>query len=74
MPFQAIWMQPEPLAAEAVSQRQRGGFSSSCVLWCADYKGQFKTKDSKYRFPLTVTDALGLLTVVFVVGKVGYYA
>jgi len=25
-------------------------------LWCADYKGQFKTGDGRYCFPLTVTD------------------
>lgn len=25
-------------------------------LWCADYKGQFKTQDGRYCFPLTVTD------------------
>lgn len=25
-------------------------------LWCIDYKGQFKTKDSKYCYPLTITD------------------
>jgi transposase InsO family protein len=26
-------------------------------LWCADFKGQFKTGDGQYCFPLTVTDA-----------------
>jgi transposase InsO family protein len=26
-------------------------------LWCVDYKGQFKTRDGKYCYPLTVTDA-----------------
>lgn len=26
-------------------------------LWCADYKGQFKTGDGRYCYPLTVTDA-----------------
>ena len=26
-------------------------------LWCADYKGHFKTLDGKYCYPLTVTDA-----------------
>jgi len=25
-------------------------------LWCADFKGQFKTRDARYCFPLTVTD------------------
>lgn len=25
-------------------------------VWCADFKGQFKTKDGKYCFPLTITD------------------
>lgn len=25
-------------------------------LWCADYKGQFKTRDGLYCYPLTVTD------------------
>ena len=25
-------------------------------LWCADYKGQFKTGDGRYCYPLTVTD------------------
>jgi transposase InsO family protein len=25
-------------------------------LWCADFKGQFKTGDGKYCYPLTVTD------------------
>lgn len=26
-------------------------------LWCADYKGHFKTRDGTYCYPLTVTDA-----------------
>jgi putative transposase len=26
-------------------------------LWCADFKGQFKTRDGVYCYPLTVTDA-----------------
>jgi transposase InsO family protein len=26
-------------------------------LWCADFKGEFKTKDGKVCYPLTVTDA-----------------
>jgi putative transposase len=26
-------------------------------LWCADFKGQFKTRDGIYCYPLTVTDA-----------------
>lgn len=26
-------------------------------VWCADFKGQFRTRDRKYCFPLTVTDA-----------------
>lgn len=26
-------------------------------LWCADFKGHFKTADGKYCYPLTVTDA-----------------
>src|SRR3954469_9011755 len=26
-------------------------------LWCVDYKGQFKTRDGIYCYPLTVTDA-----------------
>lgn len=26
-------------------------------LWCADYKGQFKTRNGVYCFPLTITDA-----------------
>ena len=25
-------------------------------LWCADFKGQFKTGDGRYCYPLTVTD------------------
>lgn len=25
-------------------------------IWCADYKGQFKTRDGTYCYPLTVTD------------------
>lgn len=25
-------------------------------VWCADFKGQFKTRDGKYCYPLTVTD------------------
>lgn len=25
-------------------------------LWCADFKGQFKTRDGRYCYPLTVTD------------------
>lgn len=26
------------------------------VLWCADYKGEFKTRDGIYCYPLTITD------------------
>ena len=26
-------------------------------VWCADFKGQFQTRDKKYCYPLTVTDA-----------------
>jgi transposase InsO family protein len=26
------------------------------MVWCADYKGQFKTGDGRYCYPLTVTD------------------
>jgi transposase InsO family protein len=26
-------------------------------LWCVDYKGHFKTRDGRYCYPLTVTDA-----------------
>lgn len=26
-------------------------------LWCADFKGEFKTRDGRYCYPLTVTDA-----------------
>src|SRR6266850_1991097 len=26
------------------------------AVWCADYKGQFKTGDGRYCYPLTVTD------------------
>ena len=26
-------------------------------LWCADFKGQFKTRDEQYCYPLTLTDA-----------------
>jgi putative transposase len=26
-------------------------------LWCADFKGQFKTRDGRYCYPLTVTDS-----------------
>lgn len=26
-------------------------------VWCADFKGQFKTRDGKYCYPLTVTDS-----------------
>jgi putative transposase len=25
-------------------------------VWCADFKGQFKTKDGIYCYPLTITD------------------
>jgi putative transposase len=34
-------------------------------LWCADFKGQFKTRDGVYCYPLTVTDAYSryLLTI-----------
>ena len=27
------------------------------AVWCADFKGQFRTRDGRYCFPLTVTDA-----------------
>lgn len=38
------------------------GKPSSAILapndvWCADFKGQFKTADGRYCYPLTVTDA-----------------
>jgi putative transposase len=27
------------------------------IVWCADFKGQFRTQDGRYCYPLTVTDA-----------------
>jgi transposase InsO family protein len=30
--------------------------SAPNLVWCADFKGQFKTRDSLYCYPLTVTD------------------
>jgi hypothetical protein len=27
-------------------------------LWCTDYKGQFRTQDGRYCYPLTLTDAV----------------
>jgi len=33
-----------------------GGIFGPNDLWCADYKGQFKTGDGSYCYPLTVTD------------------
>src|SRR5439155_21017196 len=46
-------------------------------IWCADYKGQFKTRDGIYCYPLTVTDGFsryllgckGLLTTAHEVAK-----
>jgi transposase InsO family protein len=46
-------------------------------VWCADYKGQFRTRDGIYCYPLTVTDGRsryllgcqGLLTTAHVVTK-----
>jgi transposase InsO family protein len=30
--------------------------SAPHLVWCTDFKGQFKTRDSLYCYPLTVTD------------------
>jgi transposase InsO family protein len=30
--------------------------SAPNLVWCADFKGQFKTRDGLYCYPLTVTD------------------
>jgi len=30
--------------------------SSPNAVWCADFKGQFRTRDGRYCYPLTVTD------------------
>ena len=47
-------------------RRRRSSSPSTCPpvvadepndLWCADYKGQFKMKNGRYCYPLTVTDA-----------------
>src|SRR5258708_38896146 len=51
------------LVAKKSSRRQIGhpGMPTSQILapndcWCADFKGQFKTADGLYCYPLTVTD------------------
>jgi transposase InsO family protein len=31
-------------------------FAAPNAVWCADFKGQFKTRDGRYCYPLTVTD------------------
>src|SRR5262245_9805781 len=30
--------------------------NARCTLWCADFKGEFKLGNSRYCYPLTVTD------------------
>jgi len=37
--------------------RPQSSFSAPNELWCADYKGQFRTYDGVYCYPLTITDA-----------------
>jgi transposase InsO family protein len=37
--------------------RPQSQFSEPNDLWCADYKGQFRTYDGEYCYPLTITDA-----------------
>jgi hypothetical protein len=41
------WSHPGPAPLETVRPNQ---------VWPADFKGQFKTRDGRYCFPLTVTD------------------
>lgn len=51
------------LASKGARKIQRGYLPSHLTngkypnnVWCIDYKGQFKTQDGKYCYPLTVTD------------------
>jgi len=53
----------EGLARHKTQRRKTGhpGKPTSIVtapneLWCVDFKGQFKTRDGRYCYPLTVTD------------------
>jgi len=53
----------EGLVREKTRRRKTGhpGKPTSVVtapnqLWCVDFKGQFKTRDGRYCYPLTVTD------------------
>ena len=53
----------EGLVREKTRRRKVGhpGKPSSIItapnqLWCVDFKGQFKTRDGRYCYPLTVTD------------------
>ncbi len=54
------------LRNDLVRKRRRTGYQSTGTnlkstvhpndLWCADYKGQFKMRNGKYCYPLTITD------------------
>ena len=52
-----------PMTAPGTALPTRGTYCPTTVatapnqLWCADFKGHFKTRDGKYCYPLTVTDA-----------------
>lgn len=70
---QALWpsrwticeiLKREGLVRQKTRRRKVGhpGKPSSIVtapnqLWCVDFKGQFKTRDGQYCYPLTVTDS-----------------
>ena len=54
----------EGLVRQKTRRRKTGhpGKPSSIItapnqLWCVDFKGQFKTRDGRYCYPLTVTDS-----------------
>jgi putative transposase len=54
----------EGLIKETVQRRRKKGHPGKPILaaaapnelWCVDFKGQFKTLDGRYCYPLTVTD------------------
>ena len=58
---------PPPDVSRRTYHRRRGAANkapgtplsqamASNDLWCADFKGEFKTGDGRYCYPLTVTD------------------
>ena len=57
------WMQTNAMEQRCSSCSTTGAASLETErpnqVWPADFKGQFKTRDSRYCYPLTVTDHFG---------------